>query len=222
VSDATTLHITRHRAYDTTLKRFLSQDPIGLGGGANLYGYALGNPLSYIDPMGLGAEAGGYFGRSWDQLLWGNYSDNVTALGTAGQVGTGLLGLDLPGDIRDLTHDLTNWKWSWGHAGQTALDAVGLLPVFGALKYVDEVVAVLAPAKKVSDKALKYGDDAAALVDLAKQAKRTGVNTENAETLLEWSREYRLPALDHTSPPLHWDNTPHIRIGQINHIEVNP
>jgi RHS repeat-associated protein len=56
VSEATTLHITRHRAYDTTLKRFLSQDPIGLGGGANLYGYALGNPLSYIDPLGLGAE----------------------------------------------------------------------------------------------------------------------------------------------------------------------
>jgi RHS repeat-associated protein len=53
VSDATTLHITRHRAYDTTLKRFLSQDPIGLGGGANLYGYANGNPLSFIDPLGL-------------------------------------------------------------------------------------------------------------------------------------------------------------------------
>jgi RHS repeat-associated protein len=50
------LYLTRHRAYDTTLKRFLSQDPIGLGGGANLYGYALGNPLSYIDPFGLCAD----------------------------------------------------------------------------------------------------------------------------------------------------------------------
>lgn len=47
------LYLTRHRAYDTTLKRFLSQDPLGLGGGANLYAYALGNPLSYIDPLGL-------------------------------------------------------------------------------------------------------------------------------------------------------------------------
>jgi RHS repeat-associated protein len=56
-ADGHSLYLTRHRAYDTTMKRFLSSDPIGLGGGANLYGYALGNPLSYIDPMGLGAEA---------------------------------------------------------------------------------------------------------------------------------------------------------------------
>jgi len=52
VTDGATLYLTRHRAYDTTLKRFLSQDPLGLGGGANLYGYALGNPLSLIDPLG--------------------------------------------------------------------------------------------------------------------------------------------------------------------------
>ena len=47
------LYLTRHRAYDTTLKRFLSQDPLGLAGGANLYAYCLGNPLGYIDPFGL-------------------------------------------------------------------------------------------------------------------------------------------------------------------------
>jgi len=59
--DGHSLYLTRHRAYDTTLKRFLSQDPIGLGGGANLYGYANGNPLSYIDPLGL----------SWVNVLGG-------------------------------------------------------------------------------------------------------------------------------------------------------
>ena len=47
------LYLTRYRAYDTTLKRFLSQDPLGLAGGANLYAYCLGNPLGYIDPFGL-------------------------------------------------------------------------------------------------------------------------------------------------------------------------
>ena len=53
VADGTTLHITRHRAYDSTFKRFLQQDPTGLGGGANLYAYANGTPTALIDPSGL-------------------------------------------------------------------------------------------------------------------------------------------------------------------------
>jgi len=50
------LHLTRYRAYDASLCRFLSSDPLGLGGGPNLYAYCVGNPLAYIDPLGLGAE----------------------------------------------------------------------------------------------------------------------------------------------------------------------
>ena len=51
--DGSSLYLTRHRAYDITMKRFLSADPMGLGGGSNLYGYGNGNPLAYIDPLGL-------------------------------------------------------------------------------------------------------------------------------------------------------------------------
>lgn len=116
-----------------------------------------------LSPLGLCAESGGYLGRSWDQLWKGNYSDNVTALGTVGQVGTGLLGVDLPGDIRDVTYDLTHWEWSWGHAGQTVLDAVGLLPVIGALKYVDEVAAVVTPAKRAAERTAPIVQDTVSL-----------------------------------------------------------
>ncbi|ECA5091598.1 type IV secretion protein Rhs, partial [Salmonella enterica subsp. enterica serovar Menston] len=35
--------------------RFVSQDPIGLSGGLNLYQYAP-NPLSWVDPLGLSVE----------------------------------------------------------------------------------------------------------------------------------------------------------------------
>jgi uncharacterized protein RhaS with RHS repeats len=34
----------------------VESDPIGLGGGLNTYGYALQNPLSYADALGLAVE----------------------------------------------------------------------------------------------------------------------------------------------------------------------
>ncbi len=48
----TGLHYNRFRYYDPDAGRFISQDPIGLAGGINLYQYAP-NPLSWIDPFGL-------------------------------------------------------------------------------------------------------------------------------------------------------------------------
>ena len=48
----TGLHYNYFRDYDPKTGRYLSSDPIGLAGGLNTYGYALQNPLSYIDPTG--------------------------------------------------------------------------------------------------------------------------------------------------------------------------
>ena len=36
--------------------RFTQQDPIGLAGGLNLYGFAAGDPVNFSDPLGLCAE----------------------------------------------------------------------------------------------------------------------------------------------------------------------
>ncbi|MDZ4862278.1 MAG: RHS repeat-associated core domain-containing protein [Gemmatimonadota bacterium] len=43
----------RNRWYDPTSGRFLTQDPLGLAGGVNLYAYAGNNPISFRDPYGL-------------------------------------------------------------------------------------------------------------------------------------------------------------------------
>jgi RHS repeat-associated protein len=43
----------RNRWYDPQTGRFLTQDPIGLSGGVNLYAYAGNNPVAYTDPFGL-------------------------------------------------------------------------------------------------------------------------------------------------------------------------
>ncbi|WHP30888.1 RHS repeat-associated core domain-containing protein [Trabulsiella odontotermitis] len=48
----TGLHYNRHRYYDPTQGRYITQDPIGLRGGWNPYTYPL-NPIQFVDPLGL-------------------------------------------------------------------------------------------------------------------------------------------------------------------------
>ncbi len=43
----------RNRAYDPATGRFTQEDPIGFGGGINLYAYAGGDPINFNDPYGL-------------------------------------------------------------------------------------------------------------------------------------------------------------------------
>ena len=54
--DATGLYSYRGRYYSPTLRRFISEDPIGFAGGdPNLYAYVNNNPLIFNDPSGLDA-----------------------------------------------------------------------------------------------------------------------------------------------------------------------
>ena len=52
-SAATGLVNFRMRWYDAVTGRWLSKDPIGLGGGLNLYGFCGGDPINYVDLIGL-------------------------------------------------------------------------------------------------------------------------------------------------------------------------
>jgi RHS repeat-associated protein len=69
------LYYNRHRYYNPGQGRYITQDPIGLEGGWNLYQYPL-NPVEYIDPLGLSAYSG--FGSGFD-----NYVQAAGSLGTS-------------------------------------------------------------------------------------------------------------------------------------------
>ena len=55
VDDETGLSYNRHRYYDPSTGRFVSNDPIGLQGGINLFQYAE-NPVVWTDPLGLASK----------------------------------------------------------------------------------------------------------------------------------------------------------------------
>lgn len=60
-----------------------------------------------------------------------------------------------------------------------------------------------------------------ALIQLAREQARRGVNQNDAQILLNWAREYGVePAHIHPAHPNRNVNYPHIRVGPINHIPV--
>jgi RHS repeat-associated protein len=86
------LYYLRARFYSPQLQRFISEDPIGVAGGPNFYGYANGDPVSLNDPLGLcppeRQKPTLCDHRTWHNL---NLADKVAALQLAGmQVATGV------------------------------------------------------------------------------------------------------------------------------------
>ena len=52
-ADSTALYLFRARYYSASRQRFLGEDPIGFGGGMNVYAYVENSPLGFVDPFGF-------------------------------------------------------------------------------------------------------------------------------------------------------------------------
>ena len=123
---------------------------------------------------------------SVEQILLGNYTDKVTLPGTAGQIVLGLLGLDLPLDIRDLSADIINWEWSLGHFAQSVLDGLSVLPVIGMVKYTDEIGTVAKNAGRAADAADDIVEGAGNIIKFGSDTK-SAAKLSNQMTLRGWT-----------------------------------
>ncbi len=88
-TDAETgLILCTNRHYDPQSGRFLTRDPMGYGGGINLYSYTANNPVNRIDPSGLTYEGvvggiiryAGLLGDGFNNTLGGIASLGATSI----------------------------------------------------------------------------------------------------------------------------------------------
>jgi hypothetical protein len=93
-----------------------------------------------------------YVDRTKKQVVLGNFTEETTVMGTIIQIGAGVVGVDLPADVRDLSADVMNWEWSKSHIKQTLLDGISLLPIAGGFKSGDEVADIVKNGSKSADK----------------------------------------------------------------------
>jgi hypothetical protein len=149
-----------------------------------------------------------YLDDTQQQVLMGNYTDKSTLMGTVIQIGTGIAGVDLPADLRDITYDASHFEMSLDYLQRSGLDLVALAPVIGAvknLKYGDEVAEAFSEVVKRTDQLkeaktlIKNGDP---LTKSTKKALRAqarnlleaaGDNLDNKEVHhlipLEWAHK---------------------------------
>ena len=68
-TDASGLLYMRARYYNVETRRFQSADPMGFAESSNFYWFANADPVSLVDPFGLGASDGGGFWRGVGRVL---------------------------------------------------------------------------------------------------------------------------------------------------------
>ena len=114
-------------------------------------------------------------------------------------------------DVANIAYDIYTCDWT----------ALGVDTAAAFIPFVPAGITKVGKAANVVSDTKRFTPDQGALVDLAKEAKRTGISNEDANTLLQWADEYNVP---HRGPEVHpnrpYGQDPHIHIGPVDHIFI--
>ena len=167
----------RARYYNPYLCRFISSDPSGFAGGLNSFAYANGNPVSYLDPFGLGALSDSLISSTWfnaptpeeqqmQQVLAGFV--NLVTLGGANLISSATTGQDLTGNYLNVAD-------AFEQTLQAGAFVASLLP------------AVLTDGASLEAEELAFGADAMATREAAQLPATLYhyTSAENAKSILQ-------------------------------------
>lgn len=181
------------RYFDTELSRWISTDPAGFIDLMNLYNYVKNNPYRFIDPNGLFL-----FPLVLVPVIEISFSGIVSWISAEAVVGA-LVGAAIGVGVYQVNK---------------ALDADAQDVVINNEAAVEEEVK----QNENKNKRKRHTNDQEALSDLVKGATN-GVSNIDADTLLDWAKEYDFPARDDRGKPPHWVGGEHIHLGP-KHIPI--
>ena len=92
----------------------------------------------------------GFWEKTWNQIIFGDFSDDATWLGSTVSIGAAFFGVDAPMDVRDFIANVSKGQWGWA-----VVSAVSLLPIVG----------VLGKGAKTVSKGAKTIDTTAEIID---------------------------------------------------------
>lgn len=150
-TDPNSLLYMRARFYSPYLCRFLNADPIGFQGGLNHYAYADGNPISLIDPFGLGASSGSD-NSSWLNPNAGRLPEpcfachGVSAFGFSGDINDFRGLTTIPGVTPEQAAIFDRWADSLQEHGPKLLADIGTAAMFLATGMASPNATALAPS----------------------------------------------------------------------------
>src|SRR6185503_16056148 len=134
-ADASGLMYRRNRYYDPASGKFTTADPIGIGGGLNVYGFGGGDPINESDPTGLDPCTQEQLDHGWTNVKNGDKSecsssDPLPAVTTIANAS------DAPDGRQSRSHDCSV------HAGSFVLALGGETAEIGVLHYANDFLTV--------------------------------------------------------------------------------
>ncbi len=184
------------RYYDPVLARWLTTDPAGFVDSVNLYQYVYNNPFRYLD-------ADGQFAILLPLLIWGAQ----VAIPAVTPI---VINLAYTAIVATTAY--------WGYRGVEALNSQGS-------GHYGSSVWDAAPRAYSNTISKRHTPDQESISELVKESGKKGVSNADADTLLDWAKEYEFPHRDdrgkwneHGRP--HWEGGEHIHLGP-KHVKVN-